>query len=87
MARGSGSAVDTILPIGRRENIGMVNWGLVDGAIQTRFPWDSWERPYTMKEPVVWFHDLIKPDGTPYRLREAELFRRLAAPAGATAAR
>lgn len=86
MARGSGSAVDTILPIGRRENIGMVNWGLVDGAIQTRFPWDSWERPYTMKEPVVWFHDLIKPDGTPYRLREAELFRRMAGADGAAAA-
>ncbi|MBN6151010.1 cellulase family glycosylhydrolase [Xanthomonas sp. AmX2] len=86
MARGSGSAVDTILPIGRRENVGMVNWGLVDGAIQTRFPWDSWERPYTMKEPVLWFHDLIKADGTPYRPREAELFRRLAGQDGAAAA-
>ena len=86
MARGSGSAVDTILPIGRRENVGMINWGLVDGAIQTRFPWDSWERPYTMKEPVVWFHDLIKADGTPYRAREAALFRQLAEQDGAAAA-
>jgi hypothetical protein len=78
LARGAGSNVDTILPIARRENIGMINWGFVDGAIQTRFPWDSWQRPYTMEAPTVWFHDLLKADGTPYRAREAELFRRLA---------
>ncbi|MGX5731359.1 cellulase family glycosylhydrolase [Pseudoxanthomonas beigongshangi] len=78
LARGNGSNVDTILPIARRENIGMINWGFVDGAIQTRFPWDSWQRPYTMQEPTLWFHDLLKADGTPYRAREAELFRTLA---------
>lgn len=78
LARGAGSNVDTILPIARRENIGMINWGFMDGAIQTRFPWDSWQRPYTMEEPTVWFHDLLKADGTPYRAREAELFRTLA---------
>lgn len=78
LARGNGSNVDTILPIARRENIAMINWGFVDGAIQTRFPWDSWERPYTMQEPTLWFHDLLKRDGTPYRTREVEIFRRLA---------
>lgn len=78
LARGAGSNVDTILPIARRENIGMINWGFVDGAIQTRFPWDSWQRTYTMEPPTVWFHDLLKADGTPYRAREAELFRKLA---------
>jgi len=78
LARGNGSNVDTILPMARRENIGMINWGFVDGAIQTRFPWDSWQRPYTMQEPTLWFHDLLKADGTPYRAREAELFRKLA---------
>lgn len=88
LARGNGSNVDTILPIARRENIGMINWGFVDGAIQTRFPWDSWERPYTMQPPTLWFHDLLKSDGTPYRQREVDLFRQLAAtPAGAAAAR
>ncbi|WP_312315861.1 cellulase family glycosylhydrolase [Stenotrophomonas sp.] len=78
LARGNGSNVDTILPIARRENIGMINWGFVDGAIQTRFPWDSWQRPYTMEPPTMWFHDLLNADGTPYRAREAELFRQLA---------
>lgn len=75
MARGNGSTVDTILPIARRENIGMYGWGLVDGESQTRMPWDSWERPYTLQEPTIWFHDLMRRDGTPYRQREAEVFR------------
>ena len=79
MARGNGSTPDTILPIARRENVGMVNWGLVDGDIQTRLPWDSWERPYTQQEPPIWFHDLMHTDGKPYRDREAELFRSTAA--------
>jgi hypothetical protein len=79
MARSAGSTVDTILPIGRRENVGMVNWGFAKGKIQTWLPWDSWDRPYTLKEPTIWFHDLVKPDGTPYRAREAEIFRNLRA--------
>lgn len=85
MARGNGSNVDTILPIGRREHIGMINWGFVDGAIQTRLPWDSWERPYTLQEPPLWFHDLVRKDGTPYRKREVEIFRQQEAEAAAEA--
>lgn len=78
LARGAGSNVETILPIARRENVGMINWGLVDGKSQTRLPWDSWERPYTLQQPTVWFHDLLHADGTPYRAREAEVFRAVA---------
>ncbi|HEV2865951.1 MAG TPA: cellulase family glycosylhydrolase, partial [Allosphingosinicella sp.] len=77
MARSAGSTVDAVLPVARRENIGMVNWGLVQGDIQTHLPWDSWQRPYTLQQPTIWFHDLIRPDGTPYRQREAEIFRAL----------
>jgi hypothetical protein len=77
MARGNGSTVDTVLPIGRRENVGMINWGLVDGKTQTRLPWDSWERPYTLEQPPIWFHELFRADGTPYRQREAEIFKQL----------
>jgi len=79
MARSAGSTVDTVLPVGRRDNVGMINWGFVKGKIQTNLPWDSWDRPYTQKPPTIWFHDLVKPDGTPYRTREAEIFRGLRA--------
>ncbi|HEY0411660.1 MAG TPA: 1,4-beta-xylanase [Allosphingosinicella sp.] len=77
MARGAGSTVDTVLPIGRREDVGMINWGFVQGKIQTWLPWESWDHPYVQRPPTIWFHDLVKPDGTPYREREAELFRSL----------
>jgi hypothetical protein len=79
MARGAGSTVDTVLPIGKRRNIGMFNWGFVDGKTQTTLPWDSWQRPYTLRPPTVWFHDLLHRDGTPYRTREIEIIRRLSA--------
>lgn len=79
LARGAGSNVDTHLPIAKQRNIGMINWGFVEGKTQTIMPWDSWQRPYTMNPPTVWFHDLLRPDGTPYRAREAELFRQLTA--------
>jgi hypothetical protein len=77
MARGAGSTVDTILPIGRREQVGMINWGFVQGKSQTWFPWESWDHPYAKKPPTIWFHDLVKADGTPYRAREMALFRSL----------
>ena len=79
MARGMGSTFDTVTPIGKRSNIGMINWGFVAGKSQTILPWDSWVKPYTYKvEPQpIWFHDVFHPDGTPYREREAQILRAL----------
>ena len=83
MARGNGSTFDGSLPIGKRLNIGMINWGFVDGKTQTRLPWDSWERPYTREQPPIWFHEVLHTDGTPYRKAETDLIRMLsAAPKG-----
>jgi hypothetical protein len=83
MARSAGSTVDNTLPMGKKLDIGMINWGFVSGKSQTIYPWDSWQRPYTMQPPVIWFHDLLQPDGKPYREREADIFRALsAAPKG-----
>lgn len=79
MARGNGSTFDGSLPIGKRMNIAMINWGLVDGKSQTRLPWDSWKKPYTYDEPPIWFHEVFRADGKPYREAETSLIRRLAA--------
>ncbi len=79
MARGNGSTFDGSLPLGKRENVAMFNWGFVDGKTQTRLPWDSWQKPYTKDEPTLWFHEVLRKDGTPYRQAEADLIRRLAA--------
>lgn len=84
MARGAGSTFDIILPIGKRRNVAMFNWGFVNGKTQTDMPWDSWQRPYTLRPPTLWFHDILRPDGTPYRAREVETIKRIsAAPKGA----
>jgi hypothetical protein len=83
MARGNGSTFDGSLPIGKRHNVAMFNWGFVDGRTQTRLPWDSWQKPYTRDEPPLWFHEVLRADGTPYRAAEADLIRRLSsAPRG-----
>lgn len=78
MARGAGSTFDGSLPIGKRLNVAMYNWGFVDGRTQTRLPWDSWKNPYTREEPPIWFHEILRADGTPYRKAETDLIRRLA---------
>jgi hypothetical protein len=77
MARGAGSTFDTILPIAKKHHVAAINWGFVAGKTQTNLPWDSWQRPYVNIQPAVWHHDVLRPDGTPYREREAEIIRNL----------
>ena len=77
MARSIGSTFDGILPIAKQEHVGAINWGFVVGKTQTNLPWDSWQRPYVLEEPPVWFHEVLHSDGTPYRQAEVELIRQL----------
>jgi hypothetical protein len=77
MARGAGSTFDTVLPIARKYHVAAINWGLVEGKSQTYLPWDSWQRPYVLEQPTVWFHDVFYTDGKPYREREVEIIRSL----------
>jgi Glycosyl hydrolase family 10 len=77
MARAVGSTFDTILPIAKREHVGAINWGFVAGKTQTYLPWESWQHPYILDQPPVWFHDVFRPDGTPYRQAEVDLIRQL----------
>jgi len=88
MARGVGSTFDQTLPIAKKYKVGAINWGLVAGRTQTYLPWDSWQHPYILEQPPVWFHDVYHTDGTPYREREIEIIRALtetAAPAAQSA--
>ena len=77
LARGAGSTFDTSLPIAVKYNVGMINWGFVDGKTQTQFPWDSWQKPYTGNGPAVWHHDVFHADGKPYRQAEIDQLRAL----------
>jgi len=77
MARPMGSTFDVILPIAKQERVGVINWGFVAGKTQTYLPWDSWERPYVLSQPPVWFHEVLHHDGTPYRQAEVDLIHEL----------
>jgi len=77
MARSVGSTFDTILPIAKHEHVGAINWGFVAGKTQTYFPWESWRHPYIKHDPPVWFHEVLRSDGTPYRQAEVDLIKEL----------
>jgi hypothetical protein len=76
MARPQGSTVEGVLPVAKRRKVGAFNWGFVAGKTQTYFPWDSWDHPYPAP-PKVWFHDLLQPDGKPYRDSEIQTIQGL----------
>jgi len=75
MARGNGSTFQGSLPVAKKYHVAAINWGLVAGKTQTYLPWDSWQHPYTDREPAVWFHEIFRNDGTPYQLREVHFIR------------
>jgi len=69
MSRGNGSFFDPNLGYLKSQDVGALNWGLVEGKSQTIYPWDSWTKQYD-SEPSVWFHDIFHRDGSPYRPEE-----------------
>ena len=75
MARPQGSTFAACLPVLHAEKVWAYNWGFVDGKTNTIYPWDSWQVKYN-GEPPVWFHDIFRPDGTPYRADEVAAIKR-----------
>jgi hypothetical protein len=71
MARNA-STVAGCLPILRRENIGAIHWGLVNGRTQTHLNWGH--RPGD-PDPLFWQHDLFHADHTPFDAAEIRLFK------------
>jgi hypothetical protein len=75
MARSRNSLFSNIMPILKKENIAAYNWGLVAGKTNTIYAWDK-PMP-TGKEPKLWFHDIFRKDGTPYRQAEVDSIKML----------
>jgi hypothetical protein len=82
MARPVGSTFDPNLSFFKAEKVGAYNWGFVSGKTQTIYPWDSWKKTYT-SEPPVWFHDIFRSNGAPYRPEEVAFIRSLTLAKGA----
>ena len=73
MARRNGSLFQLIMPLLKSENIGAINWGFVSGKTNTIFAWDT-PMP-NQKEPLLWFHDIFRQDGTPFSTYEVEFIK------------
>jgi hypothetical protein len=84
MARGNKSTFEGSMPVALKYGVAVYNWGLVQGKTQTHLPWDSWKQPYTGgREPAVWFHEVFRNNGTPYKEGEVQLIRKLTREANA----
>ena len=77
MARTLDSRFESHLPFFKTDRIACWSWGLVAGRTQTFFPWGS---PKDAPEPELWFHDLFRPDGSPYRPPEVQFIRQILSP-------
>ena len=85
MARPTGSTFQAILPVAAKYKVAAINWGFAAGRTQTWLPWDSWQQPYTDRQPEVWFHDIFTTNGPPYRPEEVEFIRDIIASQNSTA--
>jgi Glycosyl hydrolases family 2, TIM barrel domain len=75
MARLRNSTFFNIMPMLKREHVAAINWGLVSGKTNTKYAWDT---PIPDgSEPKVWFHDIFRPDGTPYSQKEVDFIMSL----------
>ena len=77
MARTCGSTFDPILGYFHDRGVGAYSAALVEGRIQTKFPWDSLGGRKYDAEPSPWFHNVFHKDGTPFDTREVEYVRRI----------
>jgi hypothetical protein len=75
MARLRNSRFSNTLPLLKKYNVAAINWGLVEGKTNTKY---AWETPLPDgSEPIEWFHEVFRHDGTPYRQDETDLIRNL----------
>jgi hypothetical protein len=72
LARTAGSTFGECLPVFSQYRVSCFNWGLVNGRTQTCYSWQDHGNP---EEPEVWFHDILRPDGSPFDPDEVELIR------------
>lgn len=77
MARSRKSTFVNTLPMLKKENVAAINWGFVDGKTNTKYAWDT---PLVNgSEPSLWFHEVLRADGTSYIKEETELIKKLTA--------
>jgi hypothetical protein len=75
MARTRNSTFQSCLPVFKKYRVGAINWGLVAGKSNTIY---QWSKPIPDgSEPELWFHDVFRKDGTPYKTEEIAVIKSL----------
>ena len=75
MARTRNSRFSNTFALLKKEKVGAINWGFVEGKTNTIYAWDT---PIpTGSQPTEWFHDIFFRDGKPYRQDEVNLIKKL----------
>ncbi len=75
MARTRNSTFEKVMPMLKKQNVGAINWGFVAGKSNTIYAWDT---PIADgSEPKVWFHDIFRKDGSPYKQEEVDVIKQL----------
>lgn len=69
---GGNDVIEKQFALFKRERVGAMMWGLVNGKTQTHIAWSP-----DPSHAGRWFHDLLHADGTPYDRRETDALRRL----------
>ena len=89
MARELGTTFEFSLPIFKNYGVGCYSWGLVAGKSQTHFGWPTIADLKKLKkegkflkpedpipEPKLWFHDIIRKDGSAFDQKEIDYIKR-----------
>jgi len=89
MARELGTTFKFSLPIFKNYGVGCYSWGLVAGKSQTHFGWPTIADLKKLKkegkflkpedpipEPKLWFHDIIRKDGSAFDQKEIDYIKR-----------
>ena len=92
MARSHGSTFQGSLPVFKKYGVGCFNWGFVSGKSGTVWDWSSRKGKDVDKlraqgvvikpgqpfpEPKLWFHDILRVDGTPFSQDEVDCIRKM----------
>ena len=73
MARHFDSKFQNVLPWLQKENVGAMNWGFVAGKTNTNYKWG--EPVPDGSEPELWFHDILRIDGSPFDQAEIDTIK------------
>jgi len=73
-ARKLGSSIAKDLPLFKRQGVGCLSWGLINGRTQCQYPWSN---PVGGPlDSTGWFQDILYSSGKPYRSDEVDALRK-----------